>query len=49
LIGVLHYGCGLPMLHCYYGVHLSALWIHYLWDHAVFTRVGALAPVAAIT
>jgi hypothetical protein len=49
LIGVLHYGCGLPMLHCYYGVHLSALWINYLWDHAVFTRVGALAPVAAIT
>lgn len=44
LIGSLHYGAGLPMLHVYYGVHLSALWIHYLWDHAVFTQYGALSP-----
>ncbi len=49
LIGVLHYGVGLPMLHVYYGVHLSALWIHYLWDHAVFTQWGALSPAPGFT
>jgi hypothetical protein len=48
LIGVLHYGVGVPMLQAYYGVHLSALWIHYLWDHAVFTRSNALVPAVAI-
>ena len=45
LIGVLHYGAGVPMLQAYYGVHLSALWIHYLWDHLVFGQRGALDPV----
>lgn len=44
LIGLLHFGFGLPMLQVYYCVLLSALWIHYLWDHAVFTRLDALTP-----
>ena len=48
LIGLLHYGAGLPLLQAYYGVHLSGLWIHYLWDHAVFGELDALTPVAAI-
>jgi hypothetical protein len=48
LIGILHYGIGLPMLHAYYGVHLSALWVHYLWDHAVFTQADALTPMAVL-
>ena len=47
LIGVLHYGAGFPMLQAYYCVHFSALLVHYLWDHAVFTQMGALTPVAA--
>jgi hypothetical protein len=47
LIGLLHYGAGLPLLQAYYGVHLSGLWIHYLWDHAVFGELDALTPVAA--
>ncbi len=44
LIGVLHYGLGLPMLQSYYAVLLSGLWVHYLWDHATFTQFDALAP-----
>ena len=47
LIGFLHYVVGLPLLQAYYGVHLSGLWIHYLWDHAVFTESDALTPIAA--
>ena len=47
LIGLLHFGFGLPMLQVYYSVLLSALWVHYLWDHAVFTRVAALSPSPA--
>ncbi len=47
LIGVLHYGVGLPMLQVYYAVHLSGLLVHYLWDHAVFTQMDALTPVPA--
>lgn len=47
LTGVLHYGLGFPLLQSYYCVLLSALWIHYLWDHVVFTRLDALDPVAA--
>jgi hypothetical protein len=46
-IGFLHYVVGLPLLQAYYGVHLSGLWIHYLWDHAVFGEFDALTPVAA--
>lgn len=46
-MGLLHYGFGLPLLQVYYSVLLSALWVHYLWDHAVFTRVGALTPALA--
>lgn len=46
-MGILHYGFGLPLLQVYYVVLLSALWVHYLWDHAVFTRIGALTPAAA--
>jgi hypothetical protein len=45
-IGVLHYGLGVPMLQAYYAVLLSALWVHYLWDHATFTQLDALTPVA---
>ena len=45
LIGFLHYVAGLPLLQAYYGVHLSGLWIHYLWDHAVFGELDALTPV----
>jgi hypothetical protein len=45
-IGVLHWGLGLPLLQAYYGVLLSALWVHYLWDHAVFLEPDALTPVA---
>ncbi len=44
LIGLLHFGFGLPMLQVYYCVLLSALWVHYLWDHAVFTQLNALTP-----
>lgn len=44
VIGVLHFGFGLPMLQSYYAVLLSALWIHYLWDHATFAQFDALAP-----
>lgn len=47
LIGLLHFGVGLPMLQVYYSVLLSALWVHYLWDHLVFTRVDALTPAPA--
>jgi hypothetical protein len=47
LIGFLHYVVGLPLLQAYYGVHLSGLWIHYLWDHAVFGELDALTPMAA--
>ena len=47
LIGLLHFGFGLPMLQVYYSVLLSALWVHYLWDHAVFTRGDALTPALA--
>jgi len=47
LIGLLHFGLGMPMLQVYYSVLLSALWVHYLWDHAVFTRVSAMTPAAA--
>jgi hypothetical protein len=46
-IGFLHYVVGLPLLQAYYGVHLSGLWIHYLWDHAVFSEFDALTPVTA--
>jgi hypothetical protein len=46
LIGVLHFGFGLPMLQAYYAVLMSGLWIHYLWDHAVFTQRDALTPLA---
>jgi hypothetical protein len=46
VMGVLHYGLGLPMLQVYYCVLLSALWVHYLWDHVVFTRRDALTPPA---
>lgn len=45
LIGVLHYGAGLPLLQVYYAVHLSGLLVHYLWDHAVFLQPDALTPV----
>lgn len=48
LMGVLHYGVGLPMLQVYYCVLLSGLWIHYLWDHAVFLDRDALAPAAPV-
>lgn len=44
VMGVLHYGLGLPMLQVYYCVLLSGLWIHYLWDHVVFQERDALAP-----
>jgi hypothetical protein len=47
LIGLLHFGFGLPMLQVYYSVLLSALWMHYLWDHLVFTRGDALLPAVA--
>jgi hypothetical protein len=47
VIGVLHFGFGLPLLQAYYGVLLSGLWIHYLWDHAVFGEADALTPVSA--
>jgi hypothetical protein len=47
VMGVLHYGVGLPMLQVYYSVLLSGLFVHYLWDHAVFTQRHALAPVAS--
>jgi hypothetical protein len=46
LIGVLHYGAGLPLLQVYYAVHLSGLLVHYLWDHAVFLQPDALTPLA---
>lgn len=46
LMGVLHYGLGLPMLQVYYVVLLSGLWIHYLWDHWVFQEFDALNPPA---
>lgn len=44
-IGVLHWGFGVPMLQAYYAVLLSALWVHYLWDHATFSQLEALTPV----
>ena len=44
LMGFLHYVAGLPLLQVYYAVLLSGLWVHYLWDHAVFTQAQALAP-----
>jgi hypothetical protein len=44
LMGFLHYVAGLPMLQVYYAVLLSGLWVHYLWDHAVFAQSHALAP-----
>jgi hypothetical protein len=44
VIGVLHYGVGVPMLQSYYAVLLSALWVHYLWDHATFRQLDALSP-----
>lgn len=47
LIGLLHFGFGLSMLQAYYAVLMSGLWIHYLWDHAVFGQSDALIPVAA--
>lgn len=48
LIGILHYGFGLPMLQVYYAVHLSGLLVHYLWDHAVFLRADALTPATSL-
>jgi hypothetical protein len=45
LMGLLHYVAGLPMLQVYYAVLLSGLWVHYLWDHAVFAQAHALAPM----
>ena len=44
LIGLLHFGFGLPMIQAYYAILMSGLWIHYLWDHAVFTQYDALTP-----
>jgi hypothetical protein len=33
------------MIQSYYAVLLSALWVHYLWDHATFGELDALSPV----
>ncbi|MGH0034285.1 MAG: hypothetical protein ACQGVK_04575 [Myxococcota bacterium] len=44
IMGVLHFGLGLPMLQVYYCILLSALWVHYLWDHWVFQELDALTP-----
>jgi hypothetical protein len=44
VMGVLHFGLGLPMLQVYYAILLSALWVHYLWDHWVFQELDALTP-----
>lgn len=44
VIGVLHYGIGVPMLQAYYAVLLSGLWVHYFWDHLTFSQLDALSP-----
>lgn len=47
LMGFLHWVIGLPMLQVYYAVLLSGLWVHYLWDHAIFAHPESLLPPVA--
>ena len=46
-MGFLHWVIGLPMLQVYYAVLLSGLWVHYLWDHAIFAHPESLLPPVA--